>query len=92
MIALARKNAAKQGLKPPRVAFVKALLSESLPIEPDSVDCVISNCVINLLPLEGKGNLLKEVYRILKPGGRITFGDVSCVEMFYLYRVSYAPS
>ncbi|KAF8170085.1 arsenite S-adenosylmethyltransferase [Pholiota molesta] len=76
MIALARKNAAKQGLKPPQVAFVKALLSESLPIEPDSVDCVISNCVINLLPLEGKGNLLKEVYRILKPGGRITFGDI----------------
>ncbi|KAF9479959.1 NAD(P)-binding protein [Pholiota conissans] len=76
MIALARKNAAKKGLKPPHVAFAKAALTEPLPIEPDSVDCIISNCVINLLPSDGKGNLLKEVQRILKPGGRIVFSDI----------------
>lgn len=76
MIDLARKNAAKKGLKPPHVAFVQALLTEPLPIESNSVDCILSNCVVNLLPFEGKASLLKEVYRILKPGGRIVLDDV----------------
>ncbi|CAA7269902.1 unnamed protein product [Cyclocybe aegerita] len=76
MIALARRNAFKKGLKPPHVAFVQALLTEPLPIEPNSVDCVLSNCVINLLPLEGKAILLKEVHRILKPGGRVVLDDI----------------
>ncbi|KAH9481820.1 Arsenite methyltransferase [Psilocybe cubensis] len=76
MISLARKNAAKKGLKPPQVAFVQALLTEPLPIEPDSVDCILSNCVINLLPFDGKAHLLKEVHRILKPGGRIVLDDI----------------
>ncbi|KAF8909647.1 arsenite S-adenosylmethyltransferase [Gymnopilus junonius] len=76
MIDLARKNAAKKGLKPPQVAFVNALLTEPLPIESDSVDCVLSNCVVNLLPYDGKANLLKEVHRILKPGGRIVLDDI----------------
>ncbi|KAF8965866.1 NAD(P)-binding protein [Flammula alnicola] len=76
MIILARANAAKKGLKPPHVAFVRAALTEPLPIEPESVDCVLSNCVVNLLPLEGKASLLKEVHRILKPGGRIVLDDI----------------
>ena len=76
MISLARKNAIKKGLKPPHVAFVEALLTEALPIESNSVDCVLSNCVINLLPMEGKASLLKEVHRILKPGGRVVLDDV----------------
>ncbi|KAJ3497787.1 hypothetical protein NLJ89_g10301 [Agrocybe chaxingu] len=76
MIALARKNASKKGLKPPHVAFVQALLTEPLPIEPNSVDCVLSNCVINLLPFEGKVILLKEIHRILKPGGRTVIDDI----------------
>ncbi|KAF4613837.1 hypothetical protein D9613_008096 [Agrocybe pediades] len=76
MIALARKNAAKKGLKPPHVAFVQAYLTEPLPIESNSVDCIISNCVINLLPQEGKAFALKEVHRILKPGGRVVLNDI----------------
>ena len=76
MIDLARKNAAKKGLKPPHVAFVQTLLTEPLPMESNSVDCILSNCVVNLLPFEGKASLLKEVYRILKPGGRIVLDDV----------------
>ena len=76
MIDLARKNAAKKGLKPPRVAFVQALLTEPLPLESGSVDCILSNCVVNLLPLEGKANLFKEVYRVLKSSGRIVLDDV----------------
>lgn len=76
MIARARRIAATKGLKPPHVAFVKAALTEDLPIESDSVDCVLSNCVINLLPPAGKLKVMQEVYRILKPGGRVNLDDV----------------
>jgi arsenite methyltransferase len=76
MISLARRNAAKQNLKPPHVAFVQASLDKALPIEPDSVDCILSNCVVNLLHPAGKINLLKEAYRVLKPGGRIVLDDI----------------
>lgn len=77
MIDLARKNASKRGLKPTHVAFVKAVLTEALPIASNSVDCILSNCVINLLPFAGKSKLLKEIYRILKPGGRVVLDDVN---------------
>jgi len=76
MIARARRIAANKGLKPPHVAFVKAPLTEDLPIESNSVDCVLSNCVINLLPQAGKLKVLQEVYRVLKPGGRINLDDI----------------
>lgn len=47
---------------------------EHLPIETNSVDLVISNCVLNLVP--DKERAFKEIYRVIKPGGRITVSDM----------------
>ncbi|KIJ52401.1 hypothetical protein M422DRAFT_222930 [Sphaerobolus stellatus SS14] len=76
MIVLARKNAARKNLKPPHVAFAQAFLTEKLPIVSSSIDCILSNCVINLLPEAGKASLLKEAYRVLRGGGRIVLDDI----------------
>jgi arsenite methyltransferase len=71
MLALAQKNAAEAGMT--NVHFLKGVI-EQIPLPADSVDVVISNCVINLSV--DKPAVLTEIARVLKPGGRIGISDV----------------
>jgi arsenite methyltransferase len=71
MLALARRNADEAGVR--NAIFLKGMI-EQVPLPADSVDVVISNCVINLST--DKPAVLTEIARVLKPGGRVGVSDV----------------
>lgn len=79
MLARARLNAVKASVI--NVKFVKSEIT-SIPLESESADCIISNCVINLLSPDQKKICFGEIFRLLRLGGRVAISDTLAKKPF----------
>lgn len=73
---LAKANRNKARMDAANVEFIKASITDISPLRDKSADCIISNCVVNLVPELEKQLAFNEMARLLRPGGRVAISDI----------------